>query len=252
MGYVVLKTLLLPPTSFFLLILVGLMLRRWRRRAGTIFAILGLIALYVFSTPVVGTYLLMGLERASGDAVEPQNPAQAIVILSAGIEYSRPERAAETIGPLTLTRLRYGALLHHKTKLPILVTGGLSRNGETPMGALMRDVLVNEFHTPVKWVEAKAGTTFENARNSATQLRKDNIDTIYLVTNSWHMPRAKAVFERAGLHVQPFGAGYHIMGEAAPWMYLPSARAGQNTYYAFHEKLGLLWYEWKTGSTKKQ
>ncbi|MFT6581487.1 MAG: uncharacterized SAM-binding protein YcdF (DUF218 family) [Alphaproteobacteria bacterium] len=252
MGYIVLKALLLPPASFFVLILVGLMLRRWRRRAGTTFAILGLAALYVFSTPVVGTYLLIGLERAGARPGDTNKPAQAIVILSAGVEYSRPVREAETVGSLTLMRLRYGARLHRRTKLPILVTGGGSRDGETPIGELMRDVLTVEFQTPVKWVETQAGTTYENAQNSATQLRKDNIDTIYLVTNSWHMPRAKRVFEQAGLHVQPFGAGYHTMGDAVPWMYLPSARASLNTYYAFHERLGLLWYNWKIGSTKKQ
>ena len=248
MIYQTLKILALPPASLFVMILAGLLIRRWRRRTGTVLVAVGLAALYLLSMPIVGFSLLSTLERASEEASGVQESAQAIVILGAGRERYLPVRTAQTVGSLTLTRLRYGARLYRKTGLPILVTGGALRDDDAPIGELMREVLETDFLTPVKWVEKNSKTTLENARDSAALLRADDIQTIFLVTHSWHLPRATRVFEDAGLRVKPYGAGFSTMGDMKPGMFLPSARALLNSYYGIHERLGMLWYGLKASS----
>ena len=44
-------------------------------------------------------------------------------MFSAERTYEAPNNTAKTVSPLTVTRLRYGARLHHEIKLPVLVTG---------------------------------------------------------------------------------------------------------------------------------
>jgi uncharacterized SAM-binding protein YcdF (DUF218 family) len=247
-AYLVLKTLLLPPASLFMAILLGWSLRRRSPRMGATVAGFGVTVMYVLSTPIVGSALLGALEddvhRAEVAARVMVKP-QAIVILSGDIRRDAPDVTSETVGPLTLTRLRYGARLHRETGLPVLVTGGQARDGATPVGDLMRRSLETDFQIPVRWVEERSTTTMENARESAARLRRDGIDSIYLVTHTWHLPRAAYAFQQAGLQVAPYGADRTRTTVVKPTSFLPSARAALNSYYAIHERLGLLWYRVK-------
>ena len=266
--YIVLKSLLLPPAPFFVAILAGCLIWRRAPKIGAALASFGVLAMYGLSTPIVGTALLAALEQKAHRAEIAAHATvtlQAIVILSAGRKYDAPENTAETVGPLTLTRLRYGARLHRETKLPVLVTGGRSVDRIKSMGELMRDSLESDFGISVRWVETMAKTTLENAQRSAELLRRNGIDSIYLVTHTWHLPRAQDVFEKAGLKIMPYGADrtrswmFHwdstpeapnriiqnLIEDAKPTDFLPSARAGLNSYYALHEWLGLIWYQGK-------
>ncbi len=64
---------------------------------------------------------------------------------------------------------------------------------------LISEVLNKELNVSAKWVEGSSSTTQENAKLSAIMLQKENIQTIYLVTHLWHMPRAKAIFEKISM-----------------------------------------------------
>ncbi|MBT5812250.1 MAG: YdcF family protein [Rhodospirillaceae bacterium] len=248
MTYTILKSLLLPPASLFVAILAGWFLRRRFPGIGAALAGFGIIMMYGLSTPIVGSALLASLEddahRAEIAARATVKP-QAIVILGGDTSYDAPDNAAQTVGPLTLTRLRYGARLHRETSLPVLVTGGRARDGMTPVGELMRRSLELDFRIPVRWVEERSTTTMENARRSAEHLRRDGINAVYLVTHTWHLPRALYAFQQTGLQVAPYGADRTMMAVVDVTSFLPSARAAHNSYYAVHERLGLIWYRLK-------
>ena len=248
MAYTFLKSLLLPPASLFVAILLGWFMRRRFPGVGAALAGFGVVAMYGLSTPIVGSALLAALEhdahRAEITARATVKP-QAIVILSGDLKHDAPTMASETVGPLTLTRLRYGARLHRETGLPVLVTGGRARDGFTSIGELMRRSLETDFQITVRWVEDQSTTTMENARLSAKILRRDGMNSVYLVTHTWHLPRAQYVFEQTGLQVAPYGADRTLMGNVDVTSFMPSARAALNSYYAIHERLGLLWYRLK-------
>ena len=86
--------------------------------------------------------------------------------------------------------------------------------GASPTGAIEAKVaaeeLQNFFNVPTKWIEPKALTTKENALFTKQILEKEGIRKIILVTNEWHMQRAKLLFEQQGFVVMPASVGEGI------------------------------------------
>lgn len=242
--YVALKDLILPPGCLLLLLLVALILR-WRdsRLAGPLAWVAALL-LYLSATPLVAESLLQSLEIYPPLPADhlPASKAQAIVVLSAEAAIG-PEYGDVTIGQMTLERLRYGARLHDRTGLPMLVTGGAVECDAPTLGEAMREALKNDFGITDVWVEGRASDTMENAENSARILKEKGIDSIYLVTHAWHMPRAVKAFEHAGLTVTPAPTAF--TGDPTfEWRsFMPTPKAMTGTYYALYEILGGLAYD---------
>jgi len=245
--YELLKALSLPPANLVAVIVVGLLLRRLARRTGAAVAAIGAVLLYLLSTSFIASRLLIAVEagvdtprsiRAGGE------PPQAIVILSAGYGYTAPAGDTVTVDAMTLERLQHGARLHRASGLPILVTGGGAEDDPEPVGALMVKVLREDFGITPKWLDTRATSTYENAQFSARILKKQGISTVYLVSQAWHLPRAVAAFEAAGLSAVPMPSTYSRAVLSGLRTFLPSAKALQASYNAFHEVLGLAWYRW--------
>jgi uncharacterized SAM-binding protein YcdF (DUF218 family) len=73
--------------------------------------------------------------------------------------------------------------------------------------AAMRDALTH-LGVPASRIllETSSLTTAENARQTASLLRREGIGRIVLVTNHWHMRRAAANFRLCGVQVTPLPA----------------------------------------------
>src|SRR5262245_59038606 len=82
--------------------------------------------LWLLSTPFVAAHLTRRLELAEAlTDLEAVKGVDAIVVLGADVVHHAPEYGGgETVGPLTLERLRYAAHLERATRLPVLVTAG--------------------------------------------------------------------------------------------------------------------------------
>ena len=93
------------------------------------------------------------------------------MILGGGTRRDAPEYGGDTLGQLTLERVRYGARVARLTGLPVLVTGGSVLGGETE-AKLMQESLRAEVAVDVKWAEDRSRTTHENAILSAAILRR--------------------------------------------------------------------------------
>jgi len=243
-----LQTLLLPPGLMILLMLVGYLLAKRMPRTGKSMLFTGFGLLVLASLPIVANLNLWLLE---GDtALSPtelaQPSAQAIVILSGGRNLDAPEYGnADTVSMLTLERLRYGAWLHRHTRLPLIVTGGKVFDSSRPAEAeLMRQILAQEYQVPVRWIEANSRNSWENAAFSQAILKEAGIKRIYLVTQAWHMPRARMAFETVGLEVIPAPTGFlHGDGDAPLILdFLPSSGALLTNYNLSHELMGIVWY----------
>lgn len=178
--------------------------------------------------------------------------SQAIIVLGGGRRMGAidgPEDYQEQdVSPGSMERLRYGARLAKVTQLPVLLTGGApDRVGkkDIPEAVLMSKVLQDELGIQSKWIEFSSNTTQENARESAKILKKSDIQTIYLVTHFWHMPRAKAIFEKEGLQVVVAPMGHYQKSQFTPLDFYPSSEGFQRTRLIFHEVLGYFWYRLK-------
>lgn len=236
-----LAAFLLPPLSLFLLGAAGwILLRRRHATFGKILISLAVCLLWLLSTPLVSFQLISWLENQipTNSHCKPQ----AIVVLSAGTYFSAPEYGGDTIPDLGLERLRLAAHLHRRTNLPILVTGGHPDGGVHSEAELMQSVLEQDLHAPVKWVEEESVNTRENALFSRKLLQRQGIDSIYLVTQAWHMPRALDIFDRTGFCTIPAATGHLTRNRITVLSFLPSAKALAASHIALHEGIGIIWY----------
>ncbi len=235
----------LPPFSLLLMLAAGLLTHARAPRLGLALIALATASLYALSTPWLSAVLLQSLEVASAvDLTDPPH-ADAIVVLGGGERTDAAEYRSDSPTALSLERLRYTAHLYRATHLPILVTGGKANTATDAEGTLMRRVLTREFHTPVRWLEDAAYTTWDNARLSAPILKRAGVKRIFLVSHAWHMQRAVPLFEQQGLQVIPAGINFSHARFETMLDILPGMIGLRDSTYAAHEWLGILWYHFR-------
>lgn len=239
--------LILPPGGCLLLMIIGSFVIRRYYVSGRILILSGFITLLLATLPLTPHLLAKWIEDVAPlPASELKQPtAQAIVILSGGMESDAPEYGQASVNRYTLERIRYGAWLHKKTRLPVLVTGGNAYEiGSAREGELMRQSLQEDFRIPVRWVENNSRNTWENAKNSSVILQQHGISHVYLVTHASHMRRAMEAFIQAGIKVTPAATVFTNKYTAYPvyLLFLPNAEALTRTRQLTHEILGFIWY----------
>jgi uncharacterized SAM-binding protein YcdF (DUF218 family) len=232
---------LAPPTILITLALAGaLAALRWRR-VGGVLALGSSLCLYGAAMPALSSYLMQRVESAI-----PQHPdlrtAQAIVVLGADVRLGNGADIPDTLGPLSLERVVLAAAAYRRLKLPVAVSGGRVGGAHQSEGALMRAALDADFAVPVRWNEDRSRTTWENALYTSRLLLPQQIVTVVLVTQAWHMPRALWSFERVGFTALPWPAPREVPQPHRTADFLPSVAALQQTFYALHEMIGGAYY----------
>lgn len=244
----ILKQLLMPPGVLLLLIVLGWWLRRrFPRLAFACFAV-GFGGLWLMSLPAVTQWSAAWLEREPVlEQVQWATLAQradAIVILGAGREQNDPGWGrTDQPGLMALERLRYAARLARASGLPLAATGGLHYGQPPSEAALMADAMRLDYGLEIRWLEEQSRTTWENAVRSAELLQPQGVRRVVLVTQAWHMQRARWSFEQAGFEVITAPMGYLSAGYERPlggW--LPESRAIWQSSQLLNEAIGLLAY----------
>ena len=231
-----LKALVLPPAAPLVIAIVGLALIDRHRRLGRSLATLGVLLLVLVSLPAVADFLVRFVDDSPPFNVAQASAAQAIVILGGGIKRAAPEYGGDTMGRLTLERVRYGARVARMTNLPVMVVGGRPSSSTEPEGAIMRAALEDEFGVKVRWIEDRSQNTHENAVMAAAILLPAGVTRVVLVAHGFDMPRATAEFAAAGVATIPAPTGLlPRRRDEALLDYVPSAEALQWSYYALYE-----------------
>jgi uncharacterized SAM-binding protein YcdF (DUF218 family) len=234
------KALVLPPGGPLLVTFAGLLLARRAPRAGRAVAWLGALSMLLLCLPVVAWWLTLPFDREPFDVANADG-AQAVVILGGGTQRHAPEYGGETLGRLTLERVRYGAQVAKRTQLPVLVTGGSLPGATSSEASLMEQALAREYGVAVRWIEPRSRNTRENARYSAELLRNDGVDRVVLVAHAIDMPRATAEFAESGVATVPAPTGLPsrriglVLSD-----FVPSAAALQRSHDALYELLANL------------
>nr|WP_231365760.1 MULTISPECIES: YdcF family protein [unclassified Thioalkalivibrio] len=238
--------LLLPPSGPLILAIIGWAI--YRTNVGKVLLVIGLLLSYSLSTPVFSYALIKPLQEGFAPPDDNQlADVQAIVVLGAGYRSGAEEFSGETVHDLALVRLRYAAYLHHRTGLPVMVSGG-GPEGRVPEADYMAEVL-KEYGVHPILREPNARDTWGNARHSAEQLHAEGIERVALVSHTHHMPRATWSFERAGLEVIPAPTGAYVPRDNG-WSlegFRPQASALWASWLALHEYWGMTWYRWQYG-----
>ncbi|KAE9537163.1 hypothetical protein A1D25_10115 [Ursidibacter arcticus] len=236
----IITTMILSPFNVLILWLFSLILARFKfKKLSYLTTFSGIAILYIFSIPYTSQKLHDSLVTEDNLTLDDYKSAQAIVLLGGGLRDSKELFAKLATNQIAAERVRYAAYLQKQTQLPLLITGN-SPNG-TSEAAVMAQELKMFFDIPTEWIEDKAKTTKENALFSKAILEKANVKKIILVTNQWHMMRAKLLFERAGFEVLPasVGAGITPATYGLNIMYfMPQSGALHSNMHALKEWLG--------------
>ncbi|MBL0421027.1 YdcF family protein [Ramlibacter sp. AW1] len=226
----VMGALLLPPAGPLLLALLGLVLVRAGRRGGFAIGLFALVLLWLLSTHVVS----LGLARQLLPPVEPvglaqlrQARVQAVVVLGGGVVPEAPEYGVPQPSSYSLERLRYGVRLARLSGLPLGFSGGVGWAGRSTANEAEAARLSarQDFGTDLRWAESASRDTRDSAERMAALLKRDGIQRIALVTDSWHLPRAALEFRRHGLVVLPAPMGFLRPRDRPLLEWLPSAHA---------------------------
>lgn len=235
---------LIPPNLFIFMTTIGV-LAAWRwTRPGLRVATVGVVFLYLLSTPAVADYLTWSVEALAGAI--PTLPSEAtpgaIVVLSADYRKSAIPGEPDRVGSITLERLAAAAREERSLGLPVLVSGGRVGGVDAPLAELMSAALHDDFRVPVRWREDGSTNTYENAAFSAAMLRRAGVPTALLVTHPWHMARALWSFRAVGYPVIPANGHGRELPELSASSFFPQVPALLSSYYALHEFIGLGWY----------
>lgn len=211
-------------------------------RSGIVFSIIMALLLIVLGMPAVGQTLIASLETSLPLTPDKVDSPKAIVILSAEGTQGKGSHPY-SVGALTLQRLLTGVQLWHRVSLPVLVTGGpTGSHGAPTHAARMAGVLTADFAIPVVWQEAASLNTWQNAEFSARILKAKHIDSVYLVTNAWHMKRAMYCFHHFGIETIAAPVRLTQPDYSSITDFAPSINGWVASYYAFHEWIGRLYY----------
>jgi uncharacterized SAM-binding protein YcdF (DUF218 family) len=227
------RELILPPTSLFLLALIGALLL-WRgRRAGWAFIVVSFGSLWLLCMPVVADRIALLAERYP--ALNPSQPvnAQAVVVIGGGGQrVFAPEYNGPMAEPTLLERLTLAAYLARHFSLPLAVSGAPTE------AVTMSQTLSRNLGITPRWIEGNSHDTFENAQFSARMLLPGGIKRIVLVTSSAHEWRAAHEFMGAGFDVVPAPVGVLAPRDTGVFQYVPSATALGRSYAAVYELIG--------------
>lgn len=245
----ILKQFLLPPGCFLLLLALAFFLRKRFPKLATGCFIFGFAGLWVVSMPIVTEKLGQHLENqpalASNQWRGLTERAQAIVVLGAGREVANPAWDHTDQSSLhAAQRVRYAAHLAKASGLPILTSGGLHFGSKPPSEALiMAQQLEADYFIHAQWLEEESRTTWENALFGKPILEKAGVKRIVLVTQAWHMQRARWCFEAQGFEVIPAPTSFYGVENMRPaGGYLPEAHAFWQNSQLINEWIGLISY----------
>jgi uncharacterized SAM-binding protein YcdF (DUF218 family) len=236
------------PFPLFFLVLVAVVVGYHRR--GTRWVLAGvLVVLYGLSAPVTVWYLVHWLEipRRAPEALGQRYDLAIVLTGMVNLGLSTPS-VIEFNG--RVDRILAGIdLVQRGAANKVLIAGGTGDVfGRLPSEAklLQTFVLKHGLTADQVLVEPTSRNTYESAVNVAQMLRASPSQRLVLVTSSFHMRRAAAVFRKQGLSPDLYPTDFHT-GERriTPLSFIPDASALAATTLVVHELVGLVMYRFQ-------
>lgn len=282
----ILTTLVLPPVPFLLLILIGARLILPRRGLGYVVLLVGVMGVWLSHCQGVAVWLqdrllqppqalgaaslsrLEGMGRqygqrdlAAGGRKERRIwssvvPPAAIIVLGGGRESASKAYGTADLTSYSAERLRYGVWLARRTGLPLGFTGGVGwvqRGDEGPAEAdIAAHIAQDAYGVTMRWTESRSADTRGNAALTIAMLADQRVPEVVIVTDAFHMPRARRDFELAAqrhadmhpgqpvIKVTPAPMGFWQHEERSLFDWMPSVAGGAGVRLALKECLAAL------------
>jgi uncharacterized SAM-binding protein YcdF (DUF218 family) len=239
------------PVGFTIaLLLVTLLLGALRHyRAATTTLLAALLWLWMCSTPIVAEHLARGLEQQFPPLPLARTPrAEVAIVLGGSVAAPMPPRIEVELVEASSRVLHAARLYRSGIVARIIVVGGNLpwQPRPAPEAQIMRQLLI-EWGVPFEAISLAGASrnTIENALEVAKLREKAWFRSALLITSATHMPRAVAVFRRAGIPVT--ASTVHVTVVDRPttvFDWLPDAAALAMTTNVIKEWIGIRVYRW--------
>ena len=225
------------------LMMVGMVFRRWR------VIILSCFVLLASALPMTSQLIWQGLEQQHPPKLlDKLNSYDAVVVLSGMLsgfkykgafrsEWGDPDRFFAGIDVLKSGKA--STLIFTRGKMPwsnLPAEGELLKIKAIEMGVDETQIILSD----------NVSNTAEEALAVKQLMENNGILRILLITSSFHMPRAKLLFDRQGIDSDTFPVDFRATGRDFSWLsFLPSASGFSKTSGGIREYIGRLYYELK-------
>jgi uncharacterized SAM-binding protein YcdF (DUF218 family) len=238
---------LLEPLNALILLQVAALLllwRGWRRTGTTILAFTTTLMLSVAILPI-GAMALRPLEQAVPRLAQLPARVDGIVLLGGSQDTALTEAYGMPSMPSDATRVtEFAALARHYLQAKLVFAGG---SGDLLPKALTEADVLRRFMEqqgidPRRLIlEDKSRNTHENATFSYQLAAPKPDETWLLVTSASHMPRALAVFRKAGWTITAYPTTYKTMPSGGS-VDFDAIRRFRMLDEAIHEWIGIVIY----------
>ena len=245
----ILDVFLMPLSWAIVLIVYGAPLTRRGLRKGRgrpKLVVIGLAILVLFSMEPVSNALFGGLEAQAVTTVDPHKHYDAVILLGGLVD----EKAMEKSGSLSMNdnneRLFGTLAVMREGRADYAIISGAPVDPKTPYAeaAVLADQLVLLGVPRDKViVEDKAMNTRENATYSAEIARARGFSKVLIVTSAFHMHRALACYEKAGMKVDTMPVDFRTYNpDKVSGSWLPRASHLERSTAAIREWSGFYVY----------
>lgn len=243
-----LSFLAMPLTVILILIVGGTVFlkRKWGKRS--LWA--GILLLLFFTNPFLSNLALLAWEPEFKDFDQIENHEIGIVLT--GVTNLSKTAYDRTFFNKGADRITHALQLYRMGKIKkILITGGQGLNPVNPQSEaklLQNFLIMTGVPETDVLIEDQSKNTAQNAAFTKTFLGQQNISTgqeFLLITSAFHMYRAKACFDKAGLKTQTFPADYysHDIKYDLPALLYPEAESLTYWNKLTKEWLGIVMYK---------
>ena len=236
----------LPLPLALTVILIGLLLAWWYKKAGLITALVGWAALFLFSLTPVSNGLTNTLESSYKPLLRVAPGVRYIVVLGGGVRVNPDITPANTqLASSSLSRLIEGIRLYRLMQrqnqaAKLILSGGSIFNSPRESGVMRNTAVMLGVPRSDLILERGSKNTYQEAHFLKKTLGKR---PFILVTSATHMRRSLALFRAAGTRPIPAPTQYRSKnGEfIAGKHFIPSSKSLVNDDISIHEFLGMLW-----------
>ncbi len=247
---------LFSPMTVILALLVGGLALLWftrRQRTGKALITLGVITFALLGYGSFSDLLLAPLERqypplmmeSTGGGPSSSRSLDSvkwIVLLGGGHAADPNIPVTSQISEESLARLVECVRIHRLIAgSKIILSGGAVYDAVSEAATFAKAAAILHVNARDIILEELSRDTEEEAENIRPIVGQDRF---ILVTSAYHMPRAMAIFNKAGLKPIPAPTNHFIKERQAraPEDFYPSSMGLMKAEHAVHEYLGLLWF----------
>jgi uncharacterized SAM-binding protein YcdF (DUF218 family) len=235
-----LGNLLMPMPMILLLLLWALLLllRRKTRWFGILIVFLVTALLFAASYPPLVAKIISPLEQQFPSYQPSATPTDYVAVLGNTQVSTEDQPVTSELKPIGIVRLAEGIRVYRMNPGSKLIFTGFHFDEPESYPEKLKQLAI-ALGVPENDIHAFTGPkdTAEEAELIAGQFGDSRL---VLVTSASHMPRAMALFQRAGLNPTPAPTEHLAKPVRSKWLF-PSAETLAKTHRWAYEQLGLLW-----------